>query len=330
MSLCASPWKDETLGGVFVPGKTAANLASGAVLFLVIIILLCSCAGLSKMGQAQTDELTIVTTYTILEDFVRNVVGEDAEVRNITPVGAEVHEWELVPRNFADLEQADVVFYNGLNLEQWMDQVDASVRADVPVVSLGESCGYPTLPIATGSLAGEPDPHIWMHPEGAAAYLERICTVLSEINPSRASYYRDNTDRYLQQLQVLHEELATAFSHIPVEHRLLVTTEAAFIYFANAYGFAHDGIWGTNTEEEGTPQQMLRIMKIVENQRPRAVFWESTGSSRYALSVSDDTGIPIAGPLYVDSFDEAGTSVETYLDMMRANANLIVSALTGD
>lgn len=309
-------------------GRTCVKLEV-SLLLLLLIILMCCCAGVNRLEHAQPDALTIVTTYTILEDFARNVAGDDADVRNITPVGAEVHEWELSPRNFTDLQEADVVLYNGLNLEQWMDQVRGSVRSGVPVVGLGESCDYPTLPIATGDLAGEPDPHIWMHPEGAAAYVQTLSAVLSDVDPSGASEYRENAAQYLEELRSLHSELSAAFSGIPPEDRLLITTEAAFIYLADAYGFTHDGIWGTNTEEEGTPQQMLRIMQVIESRRPRAIFWESTGSDRYVLSVSEDTGIPVAGPLYVDSVGGADTSAETYVDMMRANARLIVRVLTG-
>lgn len=309
-----------------VSASTAVKLGGGLVL-LLLIILLCFWAGVSRPGQPQENGLTIVTTFTILEDLVRNVAGDDADVRNITPAGAEVHEWELVPANFADLEQADVVFYNGLNLEQWVGQITASVRPGVPVVALGERCAYPTLPIATGGLAGDPDPHIWMHPEGAAAYVEAICAALSEVDPSGISSYRERADIYGRELRLLHRQLASMFSEIPPEKRLLITTEAAFTYLASAYGFTHGGIWGTNTEEEGTPEQMIRIVQVIGERRPAAIFWESTGSDRYALSVSEDTGIPVVGPLYVDSV-KPDASVATYIDMMRANARLIVDTLT--
>ncbi len=281
---------------------------------------------LSITDRTDSEDLTIVTTFTILEDFTNQIVGEN-NVRVICPVGAEIHEWELLPENFIDLEEANIVFYNGLNVEQWMDQVKETVKSDVPVVAVGEKSNYPRLPIIIGDYAGDPDPHIWMDPLGAISYVEVIRDVLMEINPEKADQYKNNADQYIEKLYQLHDDIEKKLSAIPENNRILITTEAAFIYFTDAYNFKHNGVWGTNTEEEGTPQQMKKIYELVKQENPSGLFWESTGSDRYMNSISQDTGIPVYGPLYVDSVDKSGSGVESYIKMMKANARLLVNVM---
>jgi manganese/iron transport system substrate-binding protein len=269
----------------------------------------------------------VVATFTVIGDLLRQVAGEQADVRVLTPVGAEVHEWELSPRNFIDVEAAEIIFYNGLNLEQWVHQLEAAVARDARLVGLAEVSGYPTLPIVTGDFEGDPDPHLWMDPRAASAYVDVIEQALAEADPSRADHYRTNAEAFRAALGELHQELEEMLSRIPETHRILITSEAAFVYFAAAYGFFHDGIWGTNTEVEGTPRQMMRIMDLVNEHRPPAIFWESTISDRYVQGVARDAGVSVAGPLYVDSLGGPGSGAETYLEMMRRNAERLTEAL---
>ncbi len=297
--------------------------------FKVALILLLIIFGLhlkAVPGQAE-EEFTIVTTFTILEDFTRAVTGERGDLRVICPAGAEVHEWELLPGNFIDLEEADIVFYNGLNVEQWMQQVRAVVGSEVPVIAVGEESDFPLLPITTGDYAGDPDPHIWMDVRGAISYVEVIREALIAHNPEHEASYREHAREYISELRDLHRRLKKKLAVIPERDRVLITTEAAFIYFAESYGFVHDGVWGTNTEEEGTPRQLQRILQVIEDREPAGIFWESTVSDRYMLSMGEDTGVPVYGPLYVDSLAASGTGLEGYVDMMEHNARLLVRVL---
>lgn len=270
---------------------------------------------------------TIVTSFTILEDFARNVAGEEADVRVIAPIGAEVHEWSLTPKNFVDLEEAQIFFYNGLNIEQWIGQVKAIASPDLIAIPVGEVCGYPYLPIITGDFKGDPDPHLWMDVRGAISYVETIRDALMELDPKRSYMYQENAALYIEELASLHEEIQEVLLTIPKERRILITSEAAFLYFADAYGFYHDAIWGTNTEEEGTPSQMVRILEIILEKEPPSIFWESTGWEGYSLSISQDTGVMVRGPLYVDSVGERGSLANTYIGMMRENVRLLKEAL---
>ena len=282
---------------------------------------------LSAMVQAQDSVPRVVATFSVLGDLVREVAGEGIKVDVLTPIGAEVHEWELVPSNFIALEHADVVFYNGYGLEQWIDQARATVADDVPVVALAETSGFPTLPIATGEFAGAADPHLWMDPRAAAEYAQVIAATLGEIQPDSATVFQAHADRVKEDLYDLHQELLEQLSELTQEERLLISCEAAFVYFANAFDFEHDGIWGNNAEEEGSPRQIMRIIDKIREREPAAIFWESTVSERHVRSVADETQVQVAGPLYVDSLSEPGGSAPDYQTMLRHNVQLLRDTL---
>lgn len=284
---------------------------------------------LSSVSHAEEPRLRVAVTFSVLGDLVSEVAGDDAEVEILTPVGAEVHEWELVPSNFIALEDADVVFYNGYGLEQWIGQVEATVGDEVPLVALAEESGYATQPIATGDFAGEPDPHMWMDPRAAAEYARVIADTLAEARPAAADAFQARADALRESLRALHAELTETLSDIPEEQRLLITSEAAFSYFADAFGFEHDGIWGNNAEQEGSPHQVMRIVDKIEQRQPAAIFWESTISDRHVRSVAAETQVEIAGPLYVDSLSESDGEAPDYAGMLRHNVQLLRDSLGG-
>jgi len=282
---------------------------------------------LSTTAQADVAAPRVVATFSVLGDLVREVAGEDVKVDVLTPIGAEVHEWELVPSNFIALERADVVFYNGYGLEQWIGQVKATVGDDVPVVALAETSGYPTQLITTGEFSSQIDPHLWMDPRAAAEYAQATAATLSEIRPGAAAAFQARADDLRASLLTLHEELLEQLAVLPAENRLLISSEAAFVYFADAFEFEHDGIWGTNAEEEGSPRQIMRIIDMIREHAPPAIFWESTISDRQVRSVADETQVQVAGPLYVDSLSEPEGEAPDYMTMLRHNVQLLRDTL---
>ncbi|MFC7367771.1 metal ABC transporter substrate-binding protein [Vreelandella zhaodongensis] len=280
------------------------------------------------MSSAQANMLheppiNIAVTFSVLGDLVEKVAGEDAEVTVLTPVNAEVHEWELTPDNFAALEDADIVFYNGYQLEQWMGQVKATITDGVPMVAVAEASGYPTQSIVTGEMEGDVDPHLWMDPRAAKAYVRVIANALEDLLPKQADNIHHRAAKLKEELHALHVELQEALEVIPNDRRVLISSEAAFLYFADAYHFEHDGIWGTNAETEGSPRQLMRIIDKINERQPAALFWESTISDRYVSSIARDTGLAVAGPLYVDSLSEPGGEAADYFAMLRHNVELL-------
>ncbi|SES29199.1 manganese/iron transport system substrate-binding protein [Vreelandella subterranea] len=270
-----------------------------------------------------TSSINVAVTFSVLGDLVERVAGDSAQISVLTPVDAEVHEWELTPDNFAALEDADVVFYNGYQLEQWMSQVNATVDVDTPVVPVAEASGYPTQSIVTGEMAGDVDPHLWMDPRAAAAYVQAIANQLEDVLPHQADDIQRRAEALEASLHELHLELQETLASIPDERRVLLSSEAAFLYFADAYHFEHNGIWGTNAETEGSPRQLMRVIDMINERQPAALFWESTISDRHVTSVAKDTNTPVAGPLYVDSLSEPDGDAPDYFAMLRHNAELL-------
>jgi manganese/iron transport system substrate-binding protein len=150
---------------------------------------------------------------------------------------------------------------------------------------------------------------------------------LAELLPAQAADIEARAEAYRAELDRLYQEISQLLDRIPTERRVLISSEAAFIYFADAFEFFHDGIWGNNAESEGAPRQLMRIIDIIDQRRPPALFWESTVSSRAVETVSLDAGVPHFGPLYVDSLGEPGSEADNYPDMLRANARLLIQAL---
>lgn len=290
-----------------------------------LTLLLCA-ALLSPLAWAQ-ERPTVVVTFSILEDLAARVAGDYAEVVGLTPRGAEVHEYELRPADFRALERAELVFSNGLGLEQWMGQLRAVVGRGVPVVAVAEESEFETLPIVAGDYRGQPDPHVWMDPRRAGEMVAVMGRHLAELLPDRAEAIQSNVEAYRDELDDLYREMTDALEAIPEAQRVLISSEAAFVYFADAFGFFHDGIWGSNAETEGSPRQLMRITDVIEQRRPRAIFWESTISSRYVQTLSDDTGVPYSGPLHVDSLDARDRAAGTFTGMMRENVRVLTEAL---
>jgi manganese/iron transport system substrate-binding protein len=166
-----------------------------------------------------------------------------------------------------------------------------------------------------------------MDPAAAQQYVAVIRDALSEADPEHADAYAANAETAIEEIAEARRKAEDLMACIPDEQRVLITSEAAFHYFSDVFGFDHDGIWGTNAEAEGTPAQMMRIVDLINERQPRAIFWESTISDRYVRSVSEDTGVPTAGPLYVDSVGESGSGAESYTGMLLANARLLRETL---
>lgn len=280
--------------------------------------------------QAAIAKPKVAASFSVLGDLVHQVGADDIQLVTLAPAGADVHEWQLTPDNFIALEDAELIFYNGYQLEPWMRQVHATVGNRAPLVPLAEASEYPTHPIITGEYTGQPDPHLWLDPRATTAYLDVIATWLAELHPEAADRFHARAQSASATLEALHAELSDLLADIPEPQRTLITVEAALLYFADAYGFRHDGMRGSSSETQNAPQQLMRIAKVIEETRPAALFWESTQSDRYIRTLFDDGNIAIAGPLYVDSLSEPDGPASSYLELMRHNTALIRDALLND
>lgn len=309
--------------GWIVAGRHYAARVRALGILLAAVCLLPS-AGLAA-PEARAKPLQVVTTFTVIRDMAQNVAGTAAVVSSITRPGAEIHDYQPTPGDIVKAQRADLVLWNGLNLERWFERFFENVR-DVPSVVVSE--GVTPVDIRGGAYAGKPNPHAWMSPTAALVYVENIRGALSEHDPANAELYAANAAAYAEKIKALDASVRARFDAIPQAHRWLVTSEGAFGYLARDYGMRDAFLWPINADEQGTPQQVAKVIDLVREHSIPVVFSESTVSDKPARQVAKESGARYGGVLYVDSLSAEGGPVPTYLDLLRVTVETIVEGFT--
>jgi manganese/iron transport system substrate-binding protein len=281
-------------------------------------------AALLTFPAAAQDRLKVVTTFTIIADMARNVAGDAADVVSITKPGAEIHNYQPTPGDLIAAQDADLLLWNGLNLEQWFEQFLSNL-GDVPSVVVSD--GITPLGIGEGPYQGKPNPHAWMSPTDALVYVENIRRALAAADPANEATYTSNAEAYAEAITATVEPIRTAIAALPEERRWLATSEGAFSYLARDFGLRELYLWPINADQQGTPQQVREVIDTVRANPVPAIFSESTISASPAEQVARETGIRYGGVLYVDSLSEADGPVPTYLDLLSVTTNTIVEGL---
>ncbi|MBE9040351.1 metal ABC transporter substrate-binding protein [Oscillatoriales cyanobacterium LEGE 11467] len=266
----------------------------------------------------------VVTTFTILADMARNVAGDKLAVESITRIGTEIHGYEPVPSDLAKAEDADLILYNGMNLERWFEPFYNNL-SDVPAVIL--TTGIEAMPIAEGPYQDKPNPHAWMSPRNALIYVENIRKAFVELDPENAQTYNANAVAYSERLKAIDLALQTDLERLPANGRYLVSCEGAFSYLARDYELEEIYLWPINAEQQSTPKQIQGVIEEVKANSVPAVFCESTVSSEGQKEVAKATGARFAGNLYVDSLSSEDGPVPTFLDLLEYDARTITNGL---
>ena len=274
--------------------------------------------------SAAADKFKAVTTFTVIADMARNVAGDAAVVESITKPGAEIHGYEPTPRDILRAQDADLVLWNGLNLERWFEQFFRNLR-DVPAATLSD--GIEPIPISEGSYEGKPNPHAWMALQSALVYVDNIRDAFSKYDPDNAETYKANAEAYKQQIRAAIEPLKAMIATVPEDKRWLVSCEGAFSYLARDFGLKELYLWPINADQTGTPQQVRKVIDAVREHDIPVVFCESTVNNDPARQVARETGSDYGGMLYVDSLTEADGPVPTYIDLLRVTSETVAHKL---
>ncbi|OAV00680.1 MULTISPECIES: metal ABC transporter substrate-binding protein [Moraxella] len=267
-------------------------------------------------------KLSVVTTFTVIADIAQNVAGEAADVQSITKAGAEIHDYEPTPQDVVKAQKADLILWNGLNLELWFEKFYHDT-SNVPAVVVTQ--GITPINITEGAYKDMPNPHAWMSPSNALIYVENIKNALIKQDPANQEVYTKNAEQYSAKIKAMDAPLRAKLSQIPEHQRWLVTSEGAFSYLANDYGLKEAYLWPINAEQQGSPQQVKSLIDTVRTNNIPVVFSESTISDKPAKQVAKETGAKYGGVLYVDSLSEAGGPVPTYLDLLQTTVSTIAS-----
>ena len=269
----------------------------------------------------------VVTTFTIIAEMAQNVAGDKATVTSITKPGAEIHGYEPTPGDIVKAQKADLILWNGLNLERWFEKFFRNIR-NVPSAVLTE--GIEPIGIEEGPYLGKPNPHAWMSLQNAVIYVENIRKALVKLDPANEAAYTANATAYLAQFKAIEDRVAAKIQRVPEAQRWLVTSEGAFPYLARSLGLKQLFLWAVNADQQGTPQQVQKVIDSVRANKIPVVFSESTVSAKPARQIAAETGARYGGVLYVDSLSDAKGPVPTYLRLLEHDVETIVKGLLGE
>lgn len=280
----------------------------------------------SAGGSGKSGPKRILTTFTIIQDMAQNVAGEAAIVESITKPGAEIHDYEPTPLDLVKAQHVDLVLWNGMGLERWFEKFFQEVKG-VPSAVLTD--GIEPIGIGEGPYSGKPNPHSWMSPANAVIYVENIRKALVKLDPANEATYNANAAAYTAKIKAVDEPVRQKLAAIPADQRWLVSCEGAFSYLTRNYELKELYLWPINADQEGTPQQVQKVVDSVRANKIPVVFSESTISDKAMLQVAKETGAKYGGVLYVDSLTNDDGPAPTYLQLLQTNADTIVQGFAG-
>lgn len=350
--------------------KGILRFAFGAVLMTIYIMLMAGCSSaapaeaepeheedhehvemslpeVTPVNLADGEKLKVAATTNIIGDVVKNVGGDFIELTVLIGLGQNPHTYEPTAQQLAKVEDADVIFVNGLDLEEGLIKSIESIAEDAPIVPVSAGIEVIEHP---GSLeqeeheeeAGESeqehthrvDPHFWLDPTNVMQWTENIAEILAAADPENAASYYANAEAYLADLSDLDAYIREQTAKIPEENRKLVTDHLAFGYFVNEYGFEMIGavIPSTTTSAEASGGELAGLVELIQTEQVPAIFVDISASERLQqLSelIAEEAGTDVkVYPLYIGSLDEAGKPGATYIGMIRYNIDQIVDGLS--
>lgn len=280
------------------------------------------------------DSLQVVTSFTIIEDIVNEIGGDMVEVHNLVPIGTDPHEYEPLPEDIKKATDADLLFYNGMNLEGgdngwFMRMIDSVNQDEDRVYSLTEQVEPMYVGGDQEGVEEEVNPHTFIDPVIGIYMTEDIRDALIEIDPANEETYRERAESYREELEAIDEKYEEKINEIPEENRILVTSEQAFQYMADRYGLEEAYIWAVDTEENGTPEQIKSLVDYLDEHDVTTLFIESNVDARPMETVSNETGIDIfEKPIYSDEIGESGSEADTYIKYLEYNIEVISEGLS--
>ena len=270
------------------------------------------------------EKIKIVTTFTIIADITKNITGDAAEVLSITKPGAEIHGYQPTPKDIVKAYDADLILWNGMNLELWFEQFFSNLNE---TTSITVSEGIDAINISEGDYQGLPNPHAWMGLNEALTYVDNIVNALSYYDKKNSELYFQNAAKYKEKIISTIEPLKESILQIPEKQRWLVTCEGAFSYLARDLSLKELFIWPMNADEVGTPKQIKKVIDRINENKIPIIFCESTVNQAPAKQIAKETGAKFGGILYVDSLSDKNGPVPTYLDLLKSTYNTVEKGL---
>ncbi|WP_249260823.1 metal ABC transporter solute-binding protein, Zn/Mn family [Virgibacillus pantothenticus] len=301
------------------------------------LIILAACGNENKekgnaASDSDEDNLLVISSFTIISDLAREVGGDKVEVHNLVPTGTDPHEYEPLPEDIKKATDADVLFYNGMNLEGGKDgwffkMIDSVGQNESNVYNLTEGV-EPMYLSAEGSREEEINPHSFIDPGVGIKMVENMRDAFIKVDPDNKDYYGERTKEYLTRLKEIDTEYQEKINAIPEERRILVTSECAFQYMLDHYGMEEECIWRVDTEENGSPEQIKSLVEYIDKNNVPVLFVESNVDPRPMETVSKESGVDIyEKAIYSDEIGQPGDEVDTYVKYLKYNIEIISDGL---
>mgnify|MGYP001266301371 CR=1 FL=1 len=296
------------------------------------LILAAAPFAVARAAARPAEPMSVVATFSILADLVRQVGGEAVAVTSLVGPDGDAHGYAPTPADARALAAARVVVVNGLGFEGWLNRLvrSSGTRAKVVTASAG------VTPVRAerghghghGHDHGAQDPHAWQDVANVKLYVTAIAAGLAEADAARAGDYARRAGAYVATLDALDREIRAALAAVPRERRRILTTHDAFHYFARAYEVDVVAVRGVSSEAEPSAREIASLIRQIRQGRVPALFMENISDPRSVQRIAAETGARIGGKLYSDALSEAGGPAATYADLMRHNTRTIVAALT--
>ena len=306
-----------------------------SVLVVAVVVSAAACSGTEPDGAAEGGRLQVVTTVSPITNIVQNIGGDRIDVTGIVPEGTNSHTFAPAPADAQAMAEADVVFVNGLHLEEpTRELADANVRDGVEIVQLGDRTITPEEYIFDFSFPqenGDPNPHLWTHPLYAKRYAEIVAQELSSLDPDKASFFEENLVAFSARIDELDRAVREVTETVSPENRKLLTYHDSFPYFAREYGWTVIGAIQPSDFAEPTAQEVGGLIDQIREQQVPAIFGSEVFSSPVLEQIAAETGAEYIDDLRDDDLPgEDGDPAHSYFGLMVFDFRTFMSALGGD
>lgn len=303
-------------------------------LMVGLLMLAAACTskrGADKDSGSQEEPLRVISSFGIITNIAEEIGGEHVQVHNLVPVGTDPHDYAPRANDVKFMSDADLLLYNGLNLEGgsdgWLYKLADTAGKD-GLVRLAVAEDVEPLYISDEQGRKEVNPHAFISPKVGLLMAQRIRDALVEVDPAHAETYKSNAADYLQKLEAIERQYQKTFAEIPKERRVFMASEQAFQYVVKTYDLTGGYIWAIDTDKAGSPAQIKAAIAFVEEHKPPVLFVESNVDRRPMETVSNATKTPIyPTPIFSDELGKPGEPADTYLGYLEYNLTHISTGL---
>jgi len=301
------------------------------VMFILLTILLVACG----KDNTNKDKLNVVSTFTIITDMVEEIGKDKVDVHNLVPTGTDPHEYEPLANDLRKASNADILFYNGFNLEGgkkgWFFKMLKTINKDE---KLAYNLSEGTKELYLNEVNPTPEtinPHNFISPKNGLIMAKNILKGLIEVDAENKDYYEKNYNVFKTKLEEIEKKYEEEFSKISNEERIIVTSERAFQYLAKDYNIKEGYIWAIDTDENGTKEQITKLIEFIKENKIKYLFLESNVDPRPMKTISEETNIPIYKDyIFSDEIGKKGEINDTYIKYLEHNLKVFINGIKGE